>query len=146
MVVNSKVHFIGIGGIGISATACIYKQKNWIVSGSDEEQSEITDGLKQMGIKVFIGHKASNLPVDATLVVYSEAVGEENPELQEAKKLKIKCLSGAQALADLAKDYFLIAVSGMHGKSTTSSMIAQILIKAGLDPTFIIGTKPGWRL
>ena len=141
-----KVHFIGIGGIGISAIACIYKQKNWIVSGSDEEQSEITDSLKKMDISVFIGHKADNLPIDATLVIYSEAVGENNPEIKEAKNLKIKCLSGAQALADLSKDYFLIAVSGMHGKSTTSSMIAQILTKAGLDPTFIIGTKPGWRL
>jgi len=141
-----KVHFVGIGGIGISAIACIYKQKNWIVSGSDETQSEITDCLKKMGIKVFIGHKTSNLPPDADLVAYSEAVPSANPELQQAKKLKIKCLSGAEILADLAKDYFLIAVSGMHGKSTTASMIAQILIKAKLDPTFIIGTKPGWRL
>ncbi|MFH0740083.1 MAG: Mur ligase domain-containing protein [bacterium] len=141
-----RIHFIGIGGIGISATACIYKQKGWVVSGSDEERSEITDSLKQMGIKVFIGHKASNLPAKADLVVYSEAVPKTNPELQQAKKLKIKCLSGAQALGDLAKDYFLIAVSGMHGKSTTASMIAQILIKAKLDPTFIIGTKPGNRL
>jgi len=73
-------------------------------------------------------------------------VPKTNQEFQEAKQLKIPCLSGAQALAELAKDYFLIAVSGMHGKSTTCSMIAQILIKAGLDPTFVIGTKPGWRL
>ncbi len=141
-----KIHFIGIGGIGISGIACIYKQKNWSVFGSDETQSEITDCLKEMGIKVFIGHKASNLPVDTDLVIYSEAVPKTNPELLQAKKLKIKCFSGAQALAYLAKDYFLIAISGMHGKSTTASMIAQILIKAKLDPTFIIGTKPGWRL
>ncbi|MDD5739056.1 MAG: UDP-N-acetylmuramate--L-alanine ligase [Candidatus Pacebacteria bacterium] len=141
-----RIHFIGIGGIGISAIACIYKQKNWVVSGSDEEHSEITDDLKKQGIKVFIGHKASNLPIDADLVVYSEAVPQTNLELKQAKKLKIKCLSGAMALSDLAKDYFLIAVSGMHGKSTTASMIAQILIKANLDPTFIIGAKPGWRL
>ncbi len=141
-----RVHFIGIGGIGVSAIACIYKQKNWIASGSDEEQSEITDTLKEMGIKIFIDHKADNLPADTDLVVYSEAVPKTNPELQQARKLKIKCFSGAEALADLAKDYFLIAVSGMHGKSTTSSMIAQILIKAKFDPTFIIGTKPGSRL
>ena len=143
---NKKVFFIGIGGIGISGIACIYKQKNWIVSGSDEEKSEITDGLKERGVKVFIGHKTSNLPQKTDLVVYSEAVPKTNPELQQARKLKIKCLSGAQALADLAKDYFLIAVSGMHGKSTTASMIASILVKAKFDPTFIIGTKPGWRL
>ncbi len=141
-----KIHFVGIGGIGISAIACIYKQKGWNVSGSDQEQSEITDSLKKMGINVFIGHKASNLSSDTSLVVYSEAVQKTNQELQQAKKLKIKCLSGAQALASLAKDYFLIAISGMHGKSTTSSMIAKILIKAKLDPTFIIGTKPGSRL
>lgn len=142
-----RIHFIGIGGIGISAIACIYKQKNWIVSGSDETQSEITDSLKEMGIRVFIGHSVRHMSdTKPDLVVYSEAVPKTNPELQQAKSQKIKCLSGAEALADLAKDYFLIAISGMHGKSTTSSMIAQILIKAKLDPTFIIGTKPGWRL
>ncbi|MDD4990126.1 MAG: UDP-N-acetylmuramate--L-alanine ligase [Candidatus Pacebacteria bacterium] len=145
-----KIHFIGIGGIGISGIASIYKQKGNIVSGSDEEASEITADLKKQGIGVFIGHKKTNIGDSPgtvpDLVIYSEAVPKSNIELKEAKQLKIKCLSGAMALAELAKDYFLIAVSGMHGKSTTASMISQILIKAGLDPTFIIGTKPGWRL
>ncbi|MDD5433701.1 MAG: Mur ligase domain-containing protein [Candidatus Pacebacteria bacterium] len=141
-----KVHFIGIGGIALSGIASIYKQKKWIVSGSDEEKSEITDNLKKTGIKVFIGHKISNIPPKTDLVIFSEAVPKSNPELKEARKQKIKCLSGAMALAELAQDYFLIAVSGMHGKSTTASMIANILIKAKLDPTFIIGTKPGSRL
>lgn len=142
---NKRVFFIGIGGIGISGIASIYHQKGWIVSGSDEERSEITDDLQKKGIKVFIGHSVRHMS-DTDLVIYSEAVPKTNQELKQAKKQKIKCLSGAQALAELAKDYFLIAVSGMHGKSTTASMIANILIKAKLDPTFIIGAKPGSRL
>jgi len=141
-----KIHCVGIGGIAISGIASIYKQKGHLVQGSDAEASEITAELKKQGIKVFIGQAAKNITKDIELVVYSEAVPADNPELKKAKQLKIKCLSGAAALADLARSYFLIAVSGMHGKSTTASMIAQILIKAGLDPTFIIGTKPGWRL
>lgn len=141
-----KVHFIGIGGIALSGIASIYKQKGHKVQGSDEETSEITADLKKQGIKVFIGHKKSNLKPKPDLVIYSEAVPPSNIELKEAKQLKIKCLSGAMALAKLSRDYFTIAVSGMHGKSTTASMISKILLKAGLDPTFIIGTKPGWRL
>jgi len=141
-----KIHCIGIGGIAISALANIYQQKGHQMQGSDAEASEITVELRKQGIKVFISHKAINVSKDIDLVIYSEAVPRNNPELKEAQRLKIRCISGAEALADLAKDYFLIAVSGMHGKSTTASMIAQILIKAGLDPTFVIGTKPGWRV
>ncbi|MEK7173212.1 MAG: UDP-N-acetylmuramate--L-alanine ligase, partial [Patescibacteria group bacterium] len=141
-----KIHCVGIGGIAISALANIYQQKGHRVAGSDAEASEITAELKNQGIKVFIGHQAANITKDIDLVIYSEAVPPNNSELKKARRLKIRCLSGAQALADLAKDYFLIAVSGMHGKSTTASMIAQILIKANLDPTFVIGTKPGFRL
>ncbi|MCX6789693.1 MAG: UDP-N-acetylmuramate--L-alanine ligase [Candidatus Gribaldobacteria bacterium] len=141
-----KIHCIGIGGIAISALANIYQQKGHKAQGSDTEASEITAELKKQGIRVFIGHKATNISKNIDLVIYSEAVPKSNPELKEAQRLKIRCLSGAEALADLAKDYFLIAVSGMHGKSTTASMIAQVLIKAKLDPTFIIGTKPGWRV
>ncbi|PIV47217.1 UDP-N-acetylmuramate--L-alanine ligase [bacterium (Candidatus Gribaldobacteria) CG02_land_8_20_14_3_00_41_15] len=141
-----KIHFIGIGGIAISALANIYQQKRHTVAGSDAEASEITEELNKQGIKVFIGHKAANVTKNIDLVIYSEAVPQNNPELKEARRLKIRCSSGAEALAELSRDYFTIAVSGMHGKSTTASMIAQILIKAGLDPTFVIGTKPGFRL
>lgn len=141
-----KVHFIGIGGIGISGIARIYKQKGWEVSGSDEEQTEITKNLKEAGIKVLIGHKPQNIPTSTILIIYSEAVPKSNPELKQAKVLKIKVLSGAEALGELSKEYFLIAISGMHGKSTTASMVGAILLKAKLDPTFIIGVKNGWRL
>ncbi|MDD5146559.1 MAG: UDP-N-acetylmuramate--L-alanine ligase [Candidatus Pacebacteria bacterium] len=140
------IHFIGIGGIGVSGIASIYKQKGHQVQGSDAEESEITTQLKEQGILLFIGHDEGHINPNINLVVYSEAVPDDNPELKKARALGIKCLSGAEALAELSRDYFTIAVSGMHGKSTTSSMIAQILVKAGLDPTFVIGTKPGWRL
>ncbi|MCX6791162.1 MAG: Mur ligase domain-containing protein [Candidatus Gribaldobacteria bacterium] len=141
-----KIHFIGIGGIGISGIACVYQQKGHQITGSDAEESEVTLQLKEQGILVYLGHQESQVANDTDLVIYSEAVPDENPELNQARKLGIKCLAGAEALAQLCQDYFVIAVSGMHGKSTTSSMIAQVLIEAGLDPTFIIGTKPGWRV
>lgn len=142
-----KIYFIGIGGIGVSALAQYYFQKGNEVLGSDLTSSEITDFLKKQGIKIKIGkHKAGNLPSDVDMVIYSPAVQKENPELKKAiqlrkthKKLKIK--SYPEALGDLTKEYFTIAVSGTHGKSTTCAMISLILIKAGLDPTVIIGTK-----
>jgi UDP-N-acetylmuramate--alanine ligase len=137
-----KIHFVGIGGIGVSALAQYYLKENWKVFGSDLAQSEITENLKKLGAKIIIGkHKAKNLPQDANLVIYSPAVQKNNPELLAAKKLKIKCQSYPEALGELTKKYFTIAVSGTHGKSTTTAMIALILEKAGLDPTVVIGTK-----
>jgi UDP-N-acetylmuramate--alanine ligase len=143
---NMVIHFIGIGGIGLSGIACVYQQKGHQITGSDAEESEVTLQLKEQGILVYLGHQESQVTANIDLVVYSEAVPEDNSELKRARELGIKCLSGAEALAQLSQDYFVIAVSGMHGKSTTSSMIAQVLMEAGLDPTFIIGTKPGWRV
>jgi UDP-N-acetylmuramate--alanine ligase len=149
-----KVHFIGIGGIGVSALAQYYLAKGAEVSGSDLASSEITDLLERKGAKVFFGeHKAENISEDLDLVIYSPAVPEDNPELKQAfkvqnfyppeagKKFKIQIMSYPQALGKLSKDYFTIAVSGSHGKSTTSAMISLVLIKAGLDPTVILGTK-----
>jgi len=121
-----KIHFIGIEGIGVSALAGYYLAKGHKVSGSDV---------------VFGPHRAKNLPKDADLVIHSPAVKPDNPEIKQAKKLKIKIQTYPQALGDLTKEYFTIAVSGTHGKSTTCAMIALILMKAGLDPTVIIGTK-----
>src|SRR3989344_2467838 len=137
-----KVHFIGIGGIGISALAKFYLGKDWQVSGSDLEASEITKDLENFGAQIFIGkHKAPNLKKDVVLVIHTLAATQQNPELKKAKKLKIKTYSYPQALGQLTKRYFTCAVSGTHGKSTTSALISLILIRAGLDPTVILGTK-----
>ncbi len=137
-----KVHFVGIGGIGVSALAKYYLKKGHRVTGSDLVSSEITGALKKKGARLLLGkHSAKNLPRDANLVVYSPAVQKNNPELKQARKLEIKCLSYPQALGELTKEYFTIAVSGTHGKSTTTAMIGLLLTKAGLDPTVIVGTK-----
>jgi UDP-N-acetylmuramate--alanine ligase len=137
-----KIHFIGIGGIGVSALARYYLAQGNEVSGSDLVSSEITKALEKLGAKIFIGkHKAKNLPKDVNLVVYSPAVEEKNPELKKARKLKIKCQSYPQALGELTKNHFTIAVCGSHGKSTVAAMIGLILTKAKLDPTVILGTK-----
>lgn len=121
-----KIHFIGIKGIGVSALAGYYLAKGHKVSGSD---------------LVLGPHRAKNVPKDADLVIHSPAVQPDNPEIKQAKKLKIKIQTYPQALGDLTKEYFTIAISGTHGKSTTCAMVALILMKAGLDPTVIIGTK-----
>lgn len=137
-----NIHFIGIGGIGVSALAQYYLSNGHKVSGSDLVSSETTELLKNKGIKIIIGkHKIKNISKNIDLVIYSPAVQENNPELKVAKKNKIKCQSYPEALGDLTKKYFTIAISGTHGKSTTTAMTALILIKAGLDPTVILGTK-----
>lgn len=137
-----KVYFIGIGGIGISALAQYYLAKGNEVYGSDLVSSEITDLLKKKGATVVTGpQKEENLPEGIELVIYSPAVCIENPERREGEKLGIKIQSYPEALGDLTREYFTIAVSGTHGKSTTTAMISLILEKAGLDPTVIVGTK-----
>ncbi len=136
------IHFIGIGGIGVSAIAQYYLALKYQVSGSDLISSEMTELLKKKGAKVLIGkHSFKNLSPKTDLVVYSTAANSDNPELEKAIKLGIKTKTYAQALGDITKNHFTIAVSGTHGKSTTSSMISLILVKAGLNPTVIIGTK-----
>ncbi|MFA5878029.1 MAG: Mur ligase domain-containing protein [Candidatus Staskawiczbacteria bacterium] len=137
-----KIHFIGIGGIGVSALAQYYLSEGAEVSGSDLASSEITDLLKEKGAQVILGeHKAVNISKDLELVIFSPAVEQKNPELKEAKKKKIRCLSYPEALGELTKKYFTITVSGSHGKSTTTSMLSLVLVEAGLDPTVIVGTK-----
>ncbi len=141
------IYFIGIGGIGVSALAQYYLLKGHKVIGSDLVCSEITENLNKKGIKIFIGrHKKENLPKSLDKVIYSPAIEQNNSELKAACKIqknnpKIKILSYPQALGELTKKYFTIAVSGTHGKSTTSAMLALLLIKAKKDPTVIIGTK-----
>ena len=140
--ISNGVHFIGIGGIGVSALARYYLKKSHKITGSDLVSSEITQTLKKLGARIFIGkHKVRNLPKDVDLVVYSPAVTPTNPEFKEAKRKKIKTLSYPQALGELTKKHYTIAVSGTHGKSTTTCMVGLLLAKAGFDPTVIVGTK-----
>ena len=137
-----KVYFIGIGGIGVSALARYYLSRKDKVFGSDLAESEITKGLIKIGARVFIGkHRAKNVAKNTDLMIYSPAVNNDNPELKAARKLKIKYQSYPQSLGEITKEYFTIAVAGTHGKGTTTALISLILIKAGLDPTVIIGTK-----
>ena len=142
-----KIHFIGIGGIGVSALARYYLAKGCKVTGSDLVASEITDSLKKLGAKIFIGpHRPRNVLGMIDLVVYSPAVQKSNPELkaviQHPRLLnQPRVLSYPEALGELTKEHFTIAVSGTHGKSTTTAMIGLLLTKAGFDPTVIIGTK-----
>jgi UDP-N-acetylmuramate--alanine ligase len=135
-----KVHFIGIGGIGVSAIARMMLHDGKKVSGSDRDESEITQMLEQIGIKVFYGQKAENISVGTDLVIYTVAVTADNPELKQAQKLGIDTLTYPEFLGLLSKDKYTIAVSGTHGKTTTTAMIAKILIDAGLDPTVIVGS------
>ncbi len=137
----NKAHFIGIGGIGVSALAHIYHEHGMKVTGSDTVQSTITDSFKRNKIKVSIGHKESNLPNDCTVVIYSPAVPSSNPELKKARKLKMRIMSYPEALGELTQEFFTIAVTGTHGKSTVTAMSALILKEGGFDPTVVIGTK-----
>ena len=136
-----KIHLIGIGGIGVSALAQYYLSKGHQVSGSDLVASEITDLLKKKGVEIFIGNSAENIKQDLDLVVYSPAVKKDNPELLQTTNYKLQTKSYPEALGDLTKEYYTIAIAGAHGKSTTTAMIGLVLTAAGLDPTVIVGTK-----
>ncbi|MEK9134782.1 MAG: Mur ligase domain-containing protein, partial [Patescibacteria group bacterium] len=129
-----KIHFLGIGGIGVSALAQYYLAKGHEVSGSDLASSEITQALEKLGAKIFIGQEdIKNISKNFDLVIYSPAV--------TVRRQTSNILSYPEALGELTKNHFTIAVSGTHGKSTTTAMVSLILIKAGFDPTVIIGTK-----
>jgi len=136
-----KIHFIGIGGIGVSALAQYYLALGYTVSGSDLATSEITNFLKKKGVAITLGNAEKNIQKDMDLVVYSPAVPSSNPELKRAKVLKIITKSYPGALGQLSKEYITIAIAGSHGKSTTTALVSLILIAAKLDPTVIIGTK-----
>ncbi len=137
-----KIFFTGIGGIGISALAQYYLSKGHEVCGSDLVSSAMIELLERKGIKVFIGdHKKENLPEKTGLLIYSPAIKEDNPEIKEAQEKGIKIKSYPQALGEITKDYYTIAVSGTHGKSTVCSMLSLVLERAGLDPTVIVGTR-----
>lgn len=135
-----KFHFIGIGGVGMSGIAQILLEMGYEVSGSDLAENKNTELLRKKGAKIYIGHSPENLG-DTQVVVYSSAVKEDNPELLEAKRRNIPTIPRGDMLAELFKLKEGIAVSGSHGKTTTTSMIAQILLDAGYDPTVLVGGR-----
>lgn len=135
---SEHIHFIGIGGYGMSAIAKVMLEMGYQVSGSDLAQQELTEKLAAKGAQVFIGHEAQNVK-GADVVVYSTALSKDNVEMAAAEELKIPILHRAQMLARLMNAKKGIAVAGAHGKTTTSSMIALVLEHCGQDPTFIIG-------
>ena len=139
---KKQVYFVGIGGIGMSALARFYLKTGARVSGSDLSSSLITKELSEEGVKVFIGlHKKENLNEKTDLVIYTQAVGEDNEELVAARTLGIPTKSYPQAVGELTKSLRTIAIAGAHGKSTTTALLALIFIKAKLDPTVIVGTR-----
>jgi len=134
------VHFVGIGGIGMSGIAELLANLGYAVSGSDEKRSPVTDRLAKMGIRIASGHDAANVG-DADVVVISSAVRSTNPEVVEAARRQVPVIPRAEMLAELMRLRFAIAVAGAHGKTTTTSMIALALERAGLDPTAVIGGR-----
>jgi UDP-N-acetylmuramate--alanine ligase len=134
------VHFVGIGGIGMSGIAELLTNLGYVVSGSDEKRSTVTDRLQTLGVRVAIGHRAENIG-DAEVVVVSAAVRPTNPEVAEAGARQVPVIPRAEMLAELMRLRFAIAVAGAHGKTTTTSMIALVLERAGLDPTAVIGGR-----
>lgn len=134
------IHFIGIGGISMSGLAEILLKENFRISGSDSKESELTDKLQHMGAVIYFGQSASNIKEDIDLVVYTAAIHSDNPELKAAVAGGIPLLTRAELLGQIMDNYeSSIAVSGTHGKTTTTSMIAHILLEACADPTVSVG-------
>ena len=136
-----RVHFVGIGGIGMSGIAELLLNLGYAVSGSDEKRSPVTDRLATLGIRIALGHDAAHVG-DADVVVVSSAVKPTNPEIREAARRQIPVIPRAEMLAELMRLRYAIAVAGAHGKTTTTSMIALVLERAGLEPTYVIGGDP----
>lgn len=134
-----QVHFIGVGGVGMSSIARVAHDQGMQVSGSDIKESRYTKQLREAGITVFIGQKAENIPEGDPVVVISTAILENNPELIEARRRGLEIWHRAQMLAHLGVGLDTLAVAGTHGKTTTSSMLASALDALGADPTFLIG-------
>lgn len=136
-----KIHFVGIGGIGMSGIAEILLDQGFNVSGSDKSLSEVTDRLQQLGAEVEEGHNASNVGSDVDALVYSSAVALDNPEVVEAQRRNIPIIRRAEMLAEIMRLKYGIGIAGTHGKTTTTSMVSLVLIEGGLDPTVIVGGK-----
>jgi UDP-N-acetylmuramate--alanine ligase len=136
-----KLHFVGIGGIGMSGIAEILLDQKFSVTGSDRAAGENTERMEQLGATVYIGHAAGNVEADVDVLVYSSAVPPENPELLEAQRRKIPVIRRAEMLAEVMRLKYGIGVAGTHGKTTTTSMISLVLLEGGIDPTVIVGGR-----
>ncbi len=135
-----KVHFMGIGGISMSGLALILKDRGFTITGSDRDRSEVTDMLTKEGISVIYGQKAENITADTDLIVYTAAIHKDNPEFVAAEASGIPMLTRAQLLGQIMSHYRdSVAISGTHGKTTTTSMISSILMAADKDPTITLG-------
>ncbi len=137
---KQQIHFIGIGGIGMSGIAEILLNLGMRVSGSDLRRSPTTDRLEALGARIFAGHARGQIG-EASVVVTSSAVGAANPEVMEAQERRIPVIQRAEMLAELMRLKYGIAVAGMHGKTTTTSMVASVLAAGGLDPTVVVGGR-----
>ncbi len=135
-----RIHFVGIGGIGMSGIAEVLLNLGYKVSGSDLKSSTVTQRLASLGATTFEGHRAENI-ASAEVVVTSSAIAAENPEVTEAHKLHIPVIQRAEMLAELMRLKYGIAIAGMHGKTTTTSMVAAVLAAGGLDPTVVVGGR-----
>lgn len=134
-----NVHFIGIGGAGLSAIAQVLLESGVAVSGSDERPAELAQALAARGARVFSGHAAANVPAETEAVIISSAVPEDNPEVQAARARGLPVLKRADFLGQLMQGRTGVAIAGTHGKTTTTGLVALMLDRAGLDPTFIVG-------
>jgi UDP-N-acetylmuramate--alanine ligase len=134
------IHFVGIGGIGMSGIAELLLNLGYKVSGSDVKMSEITDRLKRLGGNIFKGHAAANIE-GADVVVFSSAVDRDNPEIRAAGQSSIPVIPRAEMLAELMRLKYSVAIAGAHGKTSTTSIVASVLAAGGLDPTVVIGGK-----
>lgn len=133
-----NIHFIGIGGAGMSGIAEVLLNQGYNISGSDLNESGVTRRLRELGAKVYIGHKASQVD-DANVVVVSSAINKKNPEIKAAISRRIPIIRRAEMLAELMRYRHAVVIAGTHGKTTTTSLVASIFGHGGLDPTFIIG-------
>src|SRR5512141_1172797 len=135
------IHFIGIGGIGMSGIAELLLNLGYKVSGSDQKVSDLTNRLEGLGATIFSGHDAAHV-MEADVVVVSSAISEENPELAAARRYpKVPVIRRAEMLAELMRLKYSVLVAGAHGKTTTTSMVSTVLARGGLDPTVVIGGR-----
>jgi UDP-N-acetylmuramate--alanine ligase len=135
-----NVHFVGIGGIGMSGIAEILLSQGFTISGSDLNKTEVTDRLESLGIKIYEGHSSENLK-EADVVVFSSAVNLDNPEVKAAIERNIPVIKRSEMLAECMRMKYGIGIAGTHGKTTTTSMVGLVLTEAGIDPTIIVGGK-----